>query len=119
MKKSNASSFIIAASIIIIIAGVMAADSIILPIILALFISIICAQPIIWLEKKKIPYGVAMLIVLVGLGLLFMVFGGIIGNSLSRFSRDAPKYENNLREITVSTIDYLNAAGARDRKSVV
>lgn len=112
MKNSNVSSALIGASIIIIIAGVMAADSIILPIILALFISIICAQPILWLEKRKIPYGVAMLIVLVGLGLLFVVFGGIIGKSLARFSSDAPKYEENLREITKSTIDYLNNAGA-------
>ena len=90
----------------------MAAHSIILPIILALFISIICAQPIIWLEKRKIPYGVAMVIVLLGLGMLFVIFGGIIGNSLARFSKDAPKYEENLRTVAVSTMDYLNAAGA-------
>jgi len=112
MNRSTTSNFIIAASIIIIIAGIMAANTIILPIILALFISIICAQPIIWLEKKKIPYGVAMLIVLGSLGLIFLFFGGIIGNSLARFSKDAPKYEENLRSMAVSTIDYLNAAGA-------
>ena len=112
MNQSTTSNFIIAASIIIIIAGIMAADTIIVPIILALFISIICAQPIIWLEKKKIPYGVAMLIVLGSLGLIFLFFGGIIGNSLARFSKDAPKYEENLRSMAVSTIDYLNAAGA-------
>ena len=112
MHKSSTSGFVITASIIIIIAGVMAADSIILPIILALFISIICAQPIIWLERRKVPYGVAMLIVLLTIGLLFLVFGGIIGNSLGRFSTDAPKYEENLRAIATSTIDYVNAAGA-------
>ena len=112
MNRSTTSNFIIAASIIIIIAGIMVADTIILPIILALFVSIICAQPIIWLEKKKIPYGVAMLIVLGSLGLIFLFFGGIIGNSLARFSKDAPKYEENLRSMAVSTIDYLNAAGA-------
>ena len=112
MKKSSISTAVIFASAIVIIAGVMAAQSIILPIILALFISIICAQPILWMEKRKIPYGIGMLIVLSSMGLLFVVFGGIIGKSLSRFSKDAPKYEENLREMTVSTIDYLNAAGA-------
>jgi len=61
-----------------------------------------------------------MLIVLVSLGLIFVVFGGIIGNSLARFSKDAPKYEENLRAISVSTIDYLNAAGANiDSKQLV
>ena len=112
MSKSNTSSFVIAAAIVIIIAGIMAAHSIVLPIILALFISIVCAQPIIWLNKRKVPYGVAVLIVLTSLGMLFVLFGGIVGNSLARFSKDAPKYEENLRKMTISTIDYLNAAGA-------
>ena len=43
------------AALIIIIAGVIYAKSIIAPCLLALFISVICAQPITWLEKKKIP----------------------------------------------------------------
>ena len=112
MKSSKTSTVVIVAAIIIIIAGIMSAQSIILPVILALFISIICAQPIIWLEKRKIPYIFSMLIVLVSLALLFVVFGGIIGKSLSNFSKDAPKYEENLRTIALSTIDYLNSKGA-------
>lgn len=112
MKNSATAKAIISTSIVVVIAGVMAAQSIILPIILALFISIICAQPIIWLEKRKVPYGIAMIIVLSSLGLLFMAFGGIIGNSLNRFSKDAPKYEENLRVIARSTVDYLNDIGA-------
>jgi len=120
MNKASTSKFIISACIIIIVAGIMAADKIILPIILALFISIICAQPVIWLEKRKVPYTLAVVIVLFSLGLLFVLFGGIIGNSLSRFSQDAPKYEENLRSIVVAMIDYLNKAGANiDSKQLI
>jgi len=90
----------------------MASQTILLPIILALFISIICAQPILWLDKKKVPYTLAVLIVLGSAGLLLLLFGGIIGNSLASFTRDAPKYEENLREIATSTVDYLNNMGA-------
>ena len=39
------------ASLIIILAGVIYAKSIITPCLLAFFISIICAQPIAWLEE--------------------------------------------------------------------
>lgn len=112
MRKSNISPFIILASLIVIVAGVMASKTIILPIILALFISIICAQPILWLGKKKVPHAVAVFIVLAGVGLLFSVFGGIIGNSLARFTNDAPKYEENLKQISISSINYLNELGA-------
>ena len=90
----------------------MASKAILLPIVLALFISIICAQPILWLGKKKVPHTLAVLIVLTGVGLLFIAFGGIIGNSLARFTNDVPKYEENLRQMSVSTIRYLNNYGA-------
>lgn len=112
MKESKISPIIILASLIVIIAGVMAAQSIILPIILALFISIICAQPILWLEKRRVPNVIAIAIVLGGVALLFLFFGGIIGKSFSRFTNDAPRYEENLRQITLSIISYLNDAGA-------
>ena len=112
MRNKKISTVIILASLIVIIAGVMAAKAIILPIILALFISIICAQPILWLEKRKVPNILAIVIVLGSVALLFLVFGGIIGKSLSRFTNDAPKYEENLRQITLSTISYLNDFGA-------
>ncbi len=112
MRKSKISPVIVFASLIVIIAGVMAAQAIIIPMVLALFISIICAQPIIWLVNKKVPHTLAVVIVLAGVGLLFSAFGGIIGNSLARFTNDAPKYEQNLKEMSISIISYLNSAGA-------
>jgi len=55
---------ITAAAIIIIIAGLMQATSIVTPILLALFVSVICAQPVNWLGRKKIPHGLAVAMVL-------------------------------------------------------
>jgi predicted PurR-regulated permease PerM len=100
------------ASVIIIIAGIMSAQTIIVPIILALFISVVCAQPILWLEKKKVPYSLAILIVLLSVGLFLVLFGGIIGNSVNRFSKDAPNYEQRLHEVTDAAVERMNDAGA-------
>ena len=58
------------AAFVIIIAGMIFAKSIIGPFLMALFISIICAQPILWLEKKRVPKGLAVLIVLIGILLI-------------------------------------------------
>jgi len=116
MNKSATYTFVTIASCIIIIAGLTAAQGIILPILLALFISIVCAQPILWLERKKVPYTLAMLIVLLSVGMLLVLFGGIIGNTLSRFTEDAPKYEERLRQIAASSINELNNAGANINK---
>jgi AI-2 transport protein TqsA len=97
---------------IVSIAAIMAARSIIVPILLALFISIIFAQPILWLEKKKIPWGLGTIIVLLSAGLVFPVLGGIIGDSISKFISDAPKYEERLQDVFVESIEGLNQLGA-------
>jgi AI-2 transport protein TqsA len=97
---------------IISIAAIMAARSIIVPIILALFISIIFAQPILWMEKKKIPWGLGTLIVLLSALLVFPVLGGIIGDSISKLISDAPKYEERIQDVFVELIEGLNQLGA-------
>jgi predicted PurR-regulated permease PerM len=99
------------AALIIIIAGVIYAKSIIVPFILALFISIICAQPITWLEKKKIPKWLALIIVISGLILLFSGFSIFIGGTLASFSSNVSEYKSTLKTIIISFIQCLNEQG--------
>ena len=107
------------AALIIILAGVMYAKSIITPFLLALFISIICAQPISWLEKKRIPRWLALIIVLLGLILLFSGFAFLIGGTLSSFSSNVSKYESTLTTISNSFIQFLNDKGLKIQKDQV
>jgi len=110
-KKEQSSALIGTAAAVIIIAGVMAAQSVIIPILLAVFISIISAQPVMWMEKRKVPSALAILIVLLVIVLFFFLFGGVIGNSLARFSQNAPQYENRLSTVFINIIDGLNTLG--------
>lgn len=104
-------SVIIFAALIIIIAGVMVSESIVKPLLMALFISIICAQPILWLQKKKVQKNFAILLVLIGFVFLFVLFGILIGNALSSFSNDAPKYKQILSEMSQSVFQNLKSRG--------
>ena len=99
------------AAVILIIAGIMAAKDIVIPIILALFLSIICSQPILFLQKRKFPYSVALLIVLACLAFTVILLGGIVGNSISNFMVDLPIYEEKLREIFSIVIANINKTG--------
>jgi len=101
------------AALVIIIAGVMYAKSIITLFLLALFISIICIQPISWLEKKKIPQWLALIMVILGLIILFSGFTFLIGGTLSSFSSNVSKYESTLTEISNSFIQFLNDQGLK------
>ena len=87
------------AAFIIIIAGAMYAQTFVTQLLLAFFISIISSQPIYWLQKKKVSLGLSIAIVFTVIIVVFVGFGELIGTSLSSFSDDAPKYEQNLQEM--------------------
>lgn len=89
----------------------MQAQSIVIPILLSLFISIVCTQPILWLSKRKVPFTVAVFIVLISILLIFTLIGGLIGESLSAFAKDAPKYEDSLKTIFNDIMVQLNQLG--------
>lgn len=99
------------AALIIIFAGVYVAKSIVTIFLLALFISIICIQPISWLEKKKVPRWLALILVILGLVLLFATLTFLIGGSLSSFSRNVGDYESVLTTMSNSVAQFLTDKG--------
>ena len=99
------------AAFIIIIAGIMQAEAIVNPLLMSLFVSIVCTQPIIWLKRKKVPLSIAIGFVFIGITVIFFGFGEIIATSLSSFSENAPKYEENLSEVGRSFLVFMNDKG--------
>jgi predicted PurR-regulated permease PerM len=101
------------AAFIIIIAGIIYASSIITQVLMALFISIICALPIAWLVKRKVPQFLALTIVFIGISAIFFGFGELISASLSSFSENAPKYEQNLSDMGKSAYKLFDDMGIK------
>lgn len=99
------------AAIIIIIAGLMYAQAFVNQILMALFLSIIFAQPISWLQKKRVPQGISIAIVFIVIVTLFVGFGQLIGTSLSSFSENAPAYEQNLKEMGSAIFQFIENKG--------
>ena len=111
--STEGSPLVTVAALIIIFAGIIYAKSIIPPLLLAIFISIICEQPISWLEKRGIPRGLALLTVVLGLIFLFTGFGFLIGGTLSSFSGNVSEYEATLTTLSNSFIQFLNEKGLK------
>jgi len=101
------------AAFVIIIAGMIFAKSILIPFLVALFISIICAQPIYWLQEKKVPKSIAIVIVLIGILSIFFGFGFLIGGEVASFTSNAPKYEASLKSTSDLFIQSMNKYGIR------
>lgn len=99
------------ASIIIILAGLMAAQSLVLLILLAIFISIVSAKPIFWLETKKVPHYLAIAIVLITMIVLFLGLGGVLGKSITNLTATLPEYEQNFKSITQQFFNEMGELG--------
>ena len=109
--KSSANVVIVIAAIIIIFAALKLASPIVVPVLLASFISIIISPIYLGLIHKKLPAAIALLVVLGGLVLVFTLVGLLIGSSVQSFSNNVPLYEQQLSiQLTVLT-QKLNSYG--------
>ncbi len=99
------------AAVVIVIAGMMMAESFITLMLLAIFVSIIGVHPVYWLDKKKVPHVLSVTIVLLGILLVISGLSGIIGGSVSSFTAHLGKYENRLSGIVSSINQEFNHYG--------
>ena len=113
IESTEGSPLVKIAALIIIFGGAIYAKSIITPFLLAVFISIICEQPISWLEKRRMPRWLALIIVIFGLIFLFSGFAFLIGDTVSSFSGNLSQYESKLKSISDSFIQFLNDKGIK------
>ncbi|MCB0279022.1 MAG: AI-2E family transporter [Calditrichaeota bacterium] len=122
-KPSSLGIFLItAACFVIVIAGLKAATTIIVPFLLAIFVSVICAHPLIWLEQKGVPTILSMIIVV----LAVLIIGGgltyLLGSSINEFSKAVPSYQARLDVIKNELITWVNDFGfqfsLKDKKIV-
>jgi predicted PurR-regulated permease PerM len=106
-QKFNTSPLLLTAAFIIIIAGLRAAASIAIPFLLAIFISIICLPPLRFLQSKKIPNMLAVLIVILGFLFIGFLLLLLFESSLGDFSSALPFYQERLNQLTKDAIQLL------------
>ncbi|MFA6457722.1 MAG: AI-2E family transporter [Bacteroidota bacterium] len=94
--------FVITASIVVIFYGINQAQSVVSLFLLSVFIALIATPPVLWMEKKRVPKIIAVMIVIITLITLLLMVGGIVGASLSSFSDALPFYQKRLQEEVLS-----------------
>ncbi len=109
--KSYESTPMVLLALVVIFTGISYAQSIVNPLLMALFTVIILVQPIRWLVKKKIPQWIAVLIAILGLLIIYLAFFELLVTSWSLFVENSPKYEENLEKFTQSTLGILSQMG--------
>lgn len=99
------------ACFIIIVAGMKAAASIIVPFLLSAFIAILCAPVINSLKNKGMPMWMALATVVAMIGIAGTLVISILGNSIHSFSTQLPEYQARLQGEINALSEWLNARG--------
>jgi AI-2 transport protein TqsA len=109
LNTPGARALVLAASLVIVVAGLRAGAPILLPIALALFLAVLNLPFLFWLHARRIPRMLAILIALLinlaVLGVLVLV----ISQAIVEMRGALPHYVDRFRTLTVTTVDWLQA----------
>lgn len=99
------------ACFVIVIAGMKAAAGILVPFLLAVFISIISAPFLFGMQKLGIPNGLAIVVILTFIIVIGVLMIGLVGASISDFTANMRIYEDRVREETREVLRWVEARG--------
>ncbi len=110
--------FVIAASLVIIIWGINQAQSVIVSFLVAIFLAMLGTPPMLWLERKRVPSIVAVLLVVTGMIATLLIVGAIVGASINSFYNELPAYQTRIQEQISALRSFLAARGFRGMDKV-
>ena len=119
MAESSGRGILIAAALVIIAAGIKAAEAVMVPFLLAAILAIIAAPPIFWLEKRRIPQSLAMILVILGIVVLLVSIGALVAQSANAFSDSLPFYQERLNTLSNSTLLWVASSGLEIPKDIL
>lgn len=99
------------ASLVVIVAGMRAAQELIVPLLASLFLTVICYPPLEWMQKKRLPtwFALVVIILLVSVSLLLVV--AIVGSSLQDLTSHIGDYQAQLEAKKDALLDWIAGRG--------
>lgn len=124
MTKQNNSQqgirfLVTVAALVIIIVGINQAQSVLVAFLVAVFLAMLGTPPVLWLERKRIPSVVAVLLVVAGMIGILLIAGAIVGASVNSFYTELPAYQTRLQEQASAFQSFLATKGFRGMDKIL
>ncbi|HEY7772875.1 MAG TPA: AI-2E family transporter [Marinagarivorans sp.] len=100
-----------AACFVIVVAGMRTAETLLVPFLLSLFISVLCSPPLLWLKERGVPNGIAIFVIIAVVVIVSLAIGTIVGAAIGNFRHDLPEYQARLTALTAGLFTKLQALG--------
>lgn len=99
------------AALFIVVAGLKEAGTILVPIMLAVMMAIICSPAVSWLERRRIPNVIAVVMVVAALMGILAGVGALIGSTVSSFREAIPGYSSRVGGMLEAVTGWLASHG--------
>jgi AI-2 transport protein TqsA len=99
------------AALIIILAGINLAQSVVVLFLIAFFLALLGSPSVLWLKKKHIPSGIAVFIVMAGMIAVLILISAQIGSSVSSFTGELPELQIRIKEQISDLVIMLSGKG--------
>jgi predicted PurR-regulated permease PerM len=109
--ESRASLLLPAAGLVILIAGLRAADSILIPFMVAVFVTVLSLPILFWLQKLGLPRWLAVLITITGTTAVLAGAGFLVTMGLVEFADRLPRYRVDLDRGVEDVVKWLDERG--------
>ena len=93
---------IVFAAFVIVVSGLKMASSLVVPFLLAVFIAMIVSPLLAWLKSRRVPGGIAIVLIISLILSIGLILGAVIGASVDSFRQDIPVYSAKLSLISES-----------------
>lgn len=110
-RTRSTNALLAAAAFVVVVAGVKAAEAIMVPFLLAVFIATTAATPVFWLHRRRVPFALAIAAVAVGLIVALVGVGALVAEAARGFLAQMPFYQERLVELAGGTLDTLRSLG--------
>jgi len=108
------------AALVILIAGIQAASSIVTPLLVAIFLAAILESPVDWIARRRVPRWIAVLLVMLATVSVIVGLGAVIGASAAAFYSAIPHYQARLDQHFTQLLSWLQGYGlAISRETVL
>ncbi len=99
------------AAFVVVVAGMKAAALLVVPFLLAVFLAIICAPPLFWMQQKGIPSILGILVLMLVVIMVQILLVTLISSSIADFSGNIPFYQERLKTLTFESLELLARLG--------
>ena len=108
----------VVAAIVVIVAGMRAASPILVPFLVSIFIAVVSAPVLRWLQDRGLPMWLALVLVVCAIAVLILAVVTLVGSSVTDFSQKIPEYHARLLDIKRDCVGWLEGHGIKIKRQV-